>query len=284
MNPNELFEYSDESPSGLIWKIKRKGTKGIGNTAGTLMKQGFWAVQFNGMPTIVGRVIWQMFHGCVPNGTIGYRDGNRSNNKLENLFLESFEDRDSNVQLVKSEQWNKIFDYRDGKLYWKISNYSGYLYNKTTATVGEELIKSVGKDGYYVARIAGKNRSHHRLIWEVVNGPINDSNLHIDHINQNKNDNRIENLRLVKLEINSRNKGLSKRNKTGTNGVRYREHKSGGYYIAFWNNLDGKLKDKSFSVKKYGEELAEHLAKEYRLHQIYLLNLMDAGYTERHGT
>ncbi|MGG8661114.1 HNH endonuclease [Streptomyces lividans] len=43
--------------------------------------------------------------------------------------------------------------------------------------------------------------------------------MYIDHINQNRSDNRIENLRLVSNKENSNNRSLSSRNKSGINGV-----------------------------------------------------------------
>lgn len=65
----------------------------------------------------------------------------------------------------------------------------------------------VDKDGYLEVCIScnGKHiyRRVHRLVWETINGKI-ENNLTIDHINKNKQDNRLENLRLLTRENNAR--------------------------------------------------------------------------------
>lgn len=74
------------------------------------------------------------------------------------------------------------------------------------------------KDGYTAIRLAGKANSAHRLAWLFVYGvtPVSQ----IDHINHNKSDNRILNLREATPQSNQRNMPKSPRNKSGTTGVR----------------------------------------------------------------
>ncbi|MNF97457.1 AP2 domain protein [compost metagenome] len=81
---------------------------------------------------------------------------------------------------------------------------------------------------------------------------------------------------------------MLKSNTSGVHGVCFQtvKTKNGNYvqrYVASWRDLNGKVRTKCFSVNVYGDELAEFLACEYRSHQIELLNLQGAGYTERHG-
>lgn len=56
------------------------------------------------------------------------------------------------------------------------------------------------RTGYYEIRIGHQNKrvtlSHHRSVWEAFNGEI-PKGMHINHINQNKADNRLCNLELV---------------------------------------------------------------------------------------
>ena len=58
--------------------------------------------------------------------------------------------------------------------------------------------------GYVVASFGHENVMLHRYLWESVNGVIPDR-MEIDHINCNKKDNRLANLRLATYSQNSRN-------------------------------------------------------------------------------
>lgn len=66
----------------------------------------------------------------------------------------------------------------------------------------------------------GKSMPAHRIIWEMVYGECPDV---IDHINGDKHDNRLVNLRNVDRAENMRNRKLNKRNKSGINGVSTRK-------------------------------------------------------------
>lgn len=57
----------------------------------------------------------------------------------------------------------------------------------------------------------------HRVAWAIYHGAWPDRI--VDHINHDKLDNRIQNLRLVTNSESARNKPLSPRNKSGVAGV-----------------------------------------------------------------
>jgi len=92
----------------------------------------------------------------------------------------------------------QTFDYRDGELWWKVTapkrdmtRHAGRLCSNGYLTVSYPY---KGKRCRYLA---------HRLIWIWHHGNDPDT---IDHINRNRADNRIENLRDVSLSVNHMNR------------------------------------------------------------------------------
>jgi hypothetical protein len=71
--------------------------------------------------------------------------------------------------------------------------------------------------GYPCVRVLGKTYMLHRLVFlfEHQRWP----STHIDHINGDREDYRVENLREATPEINSLNRGINKNNSSGVSGV-----------------------------------------------------------------
>ena len=71
--------------------------------------------------------------------------------------------------------------------------------------------------GYHVVRINKENFFGHRLAWLYIYGysPEHD----IDHINRDESDNRINNLREVSRQCNTRNCGNYNSNTSGVKGI-----------------------------------------------------------------
>lgn len=72
--------------------------------------------------------------------------------------------------------------------------------------------------------INGKPHRAHRLIWLMVYGEI-PKGMVIDHVNGNKTDNRLCNLRLASVQQNIQNAKLSSHNRSGYKGVSKRRGK-----------------------------------------------------------
>lgn len=82
--------------------------------------------------------------------------------------------------------------------------------------------------GYRSVRIDGRTYMHHRLAWLYVYGRF--SNVEIDHIDMNKSNNEICNLREATKSDNKGNTRPSRANKTGVKGVHF--HTESGKYRA----------------------------------------------------
>ena len=86
------------------------------------------------------------------------------------------------------------------------------------AMKGEEA-GFLNKEGYLCVKIEKKQYRAHRIIWLYVNGSFEDEV--IDHINGDKQDNRIENLRCISRSGNAKNQKLRATNKSKVAGVHW---------------------------------------------------------------
>lgn len=87
----------------------------------------------------------------------------------------------------------------------------------------------IKKDGYVYVSLFGKDRLIHRLAWLYVHG---DNPKYIDHINGNKSDNRICNLRECTTQQNSFNSKISSKNTSGHKNVYFENNRWRVYFRA----------------------------------------------------
>lgn len=176
------------------------------------------------------------------------------------------------------------YEYETGMFYWakKTSKYS-------SSEIGQ-VAGSVDKHGYTRIMINGYRYQAHRLAWLYVHGDYPDAEQpFIDHINGNRSDNRIVNLKASSGAENNRNVRIQSNNTSGVNGVRrYEKINPSGkiytYWRAFWRDENGKGCEKNFPIHTYGEDEANQLAIIYRTEQIHLLEInFGIKYSERHG-
>ena len=79
---------------------------------------------------------------------------------------------------------------------------------------------SLNPTGYIFILINGRSFCAHRLAWAFYHNR-DPGKMEIDHIDQNKSNNKIINLRLANSGQNNANAGPQKRNKLGVKGVSY---------------------------------------------------------------
>lgn len=100
------------------------------------------------------------------------------------------------------------YDFKSGVFTWK---------NDKTTRVKAGDIAGTLKNGYIRIRVGKKAYYAHRLAWLYVYGYVPKE--HIDHINHNRADNRIKNLRVVSNNENHKNMKQYKNNSSGYVGV-----------------------------------------------------------------
>ena len=89
-----------------------------------------------------------------------------------------------------------------------------------------ELKPTITRHGYMRLCLPTGHKFLHRIIWESFNGQV-PFGMDIDHINGNRLDNRLANLRVATRTENALNRQCANRNsKTGVRGVYF--HKSSG--------------------------------------------------------
>jgi hypothetical protein len=106
-----------------------------------------------------------------------------------------------------------LFSYEDGHLYWrkKTNNFM-----RLDRPAGSSAGRS---DSYKIIRINKRGYLAHRLIWLHVHGFWPSE--YIDHIDGDKTNNRVENLREATRAENMRNKMRYANNTSGLKGVHW---------------------------------------------------------------
>lgn len=110
--------------------------------------------------------------------------------------------------MLTLDKLNSLFYEINGVLFWKE--------DKRNNPVKDKEAGSLFKDGYRRVKIDGKLFATHRLIFLKHHGYFPTE---VDHINNNKEDNRIENLREVTRCQNQWNRPVKQNSTTGVKGV-----------------------------------------------------------------
>ena len=144
------------------------------------------------------------------------------------------------IKLPSKDLLNELFKYnQSGALYWKKRPANNVNINLPAG--------SLDNTGYIRIKILGIKYLEHRLIFKMINNIEPD---YIDHINNIKDDNRIENLQEISFSQNKLKGGLYpyKNNTSGYGGIHFDKKKkkwiarisvnNERIYIGQYNNLD----------------------------------------------
>jgi len=147
-----------------------------------------------------------------------------------------------------AKRFNEAFEYRNGELYWKI------MTNPSKKLIGKKAgCKSSG--AYGVVNLDSQSYSIHKVIFCMHKGFMPEI---VDHVNGDKSDHRIENLRAATHQSNNWNRVTQSNNKLGLKNISW--HKQNQKY---WVQL-AKNGKKIVSVFVEDLELAELVAIEAR--------------------
>jgi len=161
-------------------------------------------------------------------------------------------------KLPPIEELRRLFSYdpETGILTRKISTSSN-------ARAGDEA-GGLDKDGYKTLRVCGKKYQAHRICYAIYHG-VDPHPMQIDHINHDRSDNRIENMRLVSHQENGKNQSKYANNTSGVTGVDWNKRNNK------WRariKLNSKLKDLGYFTNKADAISARRAAeKKYGYHE-----------------
>lgn len=119
----------------------------------------------------------------------------------------------------------ECFDYVDGELIWlqrprEHFKTQGAWVGVSKRTVGKSAFTL--SNGYYVVSVDSNLYQAHRVVYKHQTG---NEPLYIDHIDRDKLNNKIENLRDVTPSINSHNRGDNTQHHHLPNGIRFHDNK-----------------------------------------------------------
>lgn len=121
--------------------------------------------------------------------------------------------------MLTRETVRNLLDYRNGQLFHRArggNTWQDKRFNNKYA--GKSIGTEHKRTGYLVHSIMGKQYGVHQLVWLYHNESLPKS---IDHFDQDKKNNRIENLRESNHHHNGKNRRTGKNNKSGIIGVFY---------------------------------------------------------------
>ena len=157
---------------------------------------------------------------------------------------------------ITQELLHELFEYRNGELYWKIHR---------GAVKAGTIAGHIDNTGYKRISINKKLYRNHRLIFLMYIGKLPKI---IDHINGNKLDNRIENLREATHSENLWNQKLARHNTSGAKGVAWHTRdekwycsiKIGGkqIYLGYYSDFEEAKKVVEKARNKYHGEFANN--------------------------
>jgi len=235
INNYQKYYYYSETTNTFLRKYSFKGTNKVGtslketrNNTGTLT-----VVLDRDVEVQKATLVWHWYtnnHISASTTRFIFIDGNPDNTRMSNLLLGTTESCTSNN--ISPIRLNMMFDWdTSGKL---IPKYPSKIFQTS---------------GYSILSLFNHTVGVHRILYALyANEPLalKAPEQEIDHINHNRQDNSIQNLRKIPSYLNKRNKSLSKNNTSGHNGIQKAGNKYrveiASIYLGLFNSLEEAIK------------------------------------------
>jgi len=158
-------------------------------------------------------------------------------------------------ELPPLEVLKELLYVKDGKLYWKV--------DRGTLKTKDKEAGYCHRDGYRRVKINSHSYLSHRIIYSLTHNVTLAPVLQVDHINRDKKDNSLENLRVVNHRENCYNR-VRKNKVAGVYYDKRRPNRPWGAVIILENK---KLHIGTYSTK---EEAIEARLQAEKEHGIYI--------------
>ena len=169
---------------------------------------------------------------------VNHKDGNKLNNNVDNLEWVSYSDNTKAWHEGRASKKNQKLEYYIGDLeneIWKpYQNYLVSNYGRVRHATKNNLLKPSLTCGYYKVRLSKdgltEDKMVHKLVWELFSDWDMPDNISvIDHIDGNKTNNHINNLRKISLSENV--KAALYETKTNATAKRVAQYDLNGNFI-----------------------------------------------------
>lgn len=155
----------------------------------------------------IARLVYETFVDKIKDGTkLKYLDDNKHNYHLDNLTVMIRYSRihpEEPIELDKTKKWKPIRGYEE---FYKISEYGDIYSVRLNKMIIPNKCKGYYSTGVKKDKIRKKKFIHTLVYISFKNKDVEEGKV-IDHIDRNKTNNHIDNLREVTPSINSQNVG-----------------------------------------------------------------------------
>lgn len=154
---------------------------------------------------ILHTLIYKLFIGNINNDCyVSFKDNNLHNLNINNLIILSRRESKEKI-LFDENEWKYIPNYENRYIISKEGSIKSLITNKMLEN-NYILDFEQSYISIKLTNINGHRKSHylHRLVYLTFKGEIHE-NMVIDHIDQNKFNNKLENLRMITSSENSKN-------------------------------------------------------------------------------